>query len=128
MKKYFNKWNKIKKSIDLLQNRPSAYKDGDVWWANIGCNVGVENNGKGDRFLRPVLVLRKINKYSCFIVPISTKIKYGDFYYLLFIKGFRRCLLLNQIKVIDSARLVRHFGQIKNKKLQKVKDKFIEIL
>ena len=52
---------------------------------NIGKNIGYEQNGKGDEFLRPVVVLRKFSNRYFLGVPLSSKEKGGNYFlcYLL---------------------------------------------
>lgn len=113
----FDEWNLLKKKINSGLNRPSIYHEGEIWWANIGFNIGVENNGKGNFFKRPVLVIKRINKYSCFVVPISSKIKNGDFYFQFYFRNRKHTLLLNQIKVLDLSRFINRIGQIRDNNL-----------
>lgn len=47
----------------------------------MGQNIGFEQNGKGDNFVRPVIILKKFNKNMFFGIPLSTQIKDGKFYY-----------------------------------------------
>src|SRR4051812_10972316 len=70
--KEFDKWNEKKKQIVYEKNRP-GYKEGDVWWIHLGLNVGYEMDGKGIRYERPVVVLKKYNEYSFLAVPLSTR-------------------------------------------------------
>ena len=62
MSKY-NKWNNIKKDISNKENN-LIFKNREIFWLQLGCNIGFETNGKGDEFLRPILVLRKFSKDS----------------------------------------------------------------
>ena len=54
-KKFFDEWNVVKKIIDQA---PSVkyFNNREIWFLNLGENIGFEQNGKGDEFLRPVLV------------------------------------------------------------------------
>lgn len=77
--KDFDTWNIQKQKIDRL-NRPLNYKEGEIWWCSLGQNVGKEICGKGDKSRRPVLILKKISKDSCIIVPLTTKIRDNPWY------------------------------------------------
>jgi len=59
--KRFDVWFKIKPHLDDLTTYPK-FQEGDVWWCHIGENVGHEECGKGNKFLRPIIVLKKFNK------------------------------------------------------------------
>lgn len=54
IQKDFEVWTKIKKESHLKENR-ILFKERDVWWCRLGVNIGDEEDGKGDSFLRPVL-------------------------------------------------------------------------
>jgi mRNA interferase MazF len=54
MEKDFDRWNACKKTTQT--HRPPLFSEGQVWWCRLGANVGDEQDGKGESFLRPVLV------------------------------------------------------------------------
>jgi hypothetical protein len=56
--KHFDDWNNIKQAIDNMPARPPV-KKGSIYRCSVGINIGIEYNGKGKKFLRPVLVLKK---------------------------------------------------------------------
>ena len=72
--KDFDSWNTQKKKIDEKQTYPTVNQR-EVWWCSVGLNVGNEENGKGEFFRRPILIIRKFDKYTCLGVPLTTKIK-----------------------------------------------------
>jgi UDP-N-acetylbacillosamine transaminase len=123
----FDIWNEIKKKTHNSEN-PLYFKEGDIWWIKVGKNVGVEIFGKGDNFLRPVFVLKKINKLSCIVVPITRTKRDNRFYCSISFKNKIQHLALNQIKTVDTKRFVKKFGQVSELTLHKVKDYFILII
>ncbi len=123
----FDAWNEIKKKTNISQ-QPLHFKEGDIWWIKIGKNIGVEILGKGENFLRPIFVLRKINKYSCIVVPITKVKKNNMFYYSFYFKNKMQNLAFNQIKTVDTKRFVKKFGQISESTLNKIKEYFISII
>ena len=56
--KDFDSWNRIKKKTHG-SSRVKYPKEGSVWWCKLGLNIGDEEDGKGDYFERPVLILKK---------------------------------------------------------------------
>ena len=46
----------------------------------MGENVGIEINGKGKRFLRPVLILKKLSKNGFLGVPLTSQEHKGNWY------------------------------------------------
>lgn len=77
--------NLVKKNIS--KNSINRVKIATIYWVNVGQNVGGEIYGKGDEFLRLVLVLNTIyikGFISAFVgVPLSsqTKNKSGYLYH-----------------------------------------------
>ena len=111
MNKY-DKWNEVKKRTE--QKEITAYfREREVSWANIGENIGFEQNGKGDDFMRPLLVFRKYsNKLFCGI-PLSTTLRDGSFFFnFQFIEDKNSSALLVQAKTFDVKRLDRKIGMI----------------
>lgn len=53
----------------------------EVWICALGKNLGFEQNGSGEGFSRPALVIKKFNNQMYLAVPLSTKQKNLDFYY-----------------------------------------------
>ena len=47
------------------------FKEGEVWWCSVGLNVGEEEFGKGERFVRPVLIFKKFTQNSFLGIPLT---------------------------------------------------------
>ncbi len=78
----FDTWNYLKKNIDLQEVAPDRFpKESEVWMASLGKNIGYEQNGSGDAFSRPILIVKKFNNHMFWVVPLSTKQKSLDFYF-----------------------------------------------
>ena len=78
----FDQWNELKKTIDAEENDPNKFpKEEEVWMSNLGKNIGFEQNGSGDSFSRPMLIVKKFNNHMFWAVPLSTKQKAFDFYF-----------------------------------------------
>ena len=58
----FGKWMSLKEKVNAKSTNPPFVKEGDIWWINIGQNIGFEICGKGSAFLRPVIILKKLSK------------------------------------------------------------------
>ena len=69
--KRFRAWHKLKYKISHNSDLPLGYKERDIWWLSLGHNVGVEEDGKGEMFNRPVLVVKGFNKDLFWGVPLS---------------------------------------------------------
>jgi hypothetical protein len=85
----------------------------------IGQNIGYETDGKGDGFLRPVLILRKFSRESFLGIPLTTSKKDDMFHYefLLNSNGKINYATLSQVKLFDAKRLHAKLGTISVKDL-----------
>lgn len=109
MQKDFDRWNKAKKNTH--EELPRLYTVREIWWCRIGVNIGSEQDGSGESFLRPVVILRGLGKNTCCVVPLTTstrrhslRIPVGD------VAGKEATALISQIRVIDTRRLVEKVG------------------
>lgn len=113
MQKDFDHWNIEKKKRNAETAQLSFYER-EVWWAHVGVNIGVEIDGKHERYLRPVLVVRKFNKDMALIVPGTAQERPGNKYYFTVAgednKQYIVCL--SQIRAISSKRFFRKIGTI----------------
>ena len=114
-------WFKIKSQISILNKRPFT-NEGEIWWCNLGQNIGDEENGKGDNFMRPVLVLKKFNRNICLCVPLSSQIKENKYYYTIEINQKLQSFLVSQIRTIDTKRFVKKKEQLRNQEFLEVKN------
>ena len=121
MKKDFDKWNTKKKEI---HNQKSAVfcHPREIWWCALGYNVGFEQDGTGKNFDRPIVVIRVFNLNVFFGVALTGNKKTGKYYFPIGnIKGSEASVILSQVRLIDTKRLVRKiavidsntFGQLK---------------
>ena len=108
-RKDFDSWNIFKQT---LEKRGSLlFKRGDIRWCHLGINVGHEQDGGGETFARPVVVYKKINNYTCIIIPLTTrKPRHGEV--SIQINGQTAVFLIHQIRLIDSKRLNIKIGEI----------------
>lgn len=96
-------WHIIKTNLDKTTDREVFFREKEVWWTSIGCNIGFEEDGKGRDFLRPVLVLYKFNSMFFYGVSLSTTKKTGKYY--LYLEGRKDTALLSQMRALDAHRL-----------------------
>lgn len=73
--KRFLEWIGIKEKLDSNDFRPPLINEGDLWWCAVGENIGVEMSGKGKDFTRPVIVLKKLDRFAFFGIPTTTNAK-----------------------------------------------------
>ena len=125
MQKDFDGWNKLKKEIDAREEDSRLFfKDGEVWWVSLGVNIGFEINGKDEQFMRPVIVLKKYNKFSFLALPLTTAKKENK--YSMFvgnIDGKDAYTNFSQLRNIDSKRLINKVAHIEEDLLKKIREK-----
>lgn len=112
MIKRFLEWIDIKiKTHNTLRNPPLT-REGDIWWAKIGDNIGQEINGKGDNFVRPICIYKKLSHTLYMVIPMTSKYKIGSWYISIYQKNKKVTLCLHQMRVIDYKRLMNKIGEI----------------
>lgn len=116
----FDSWNTVKKGINREARLP-IYKQGDIWWASVGQNVGSESFGKHELYMRPVLVLKKLSAYMCIAVPLSTQPKSGSWFVEITIRGEKQYALIYQTKAMSVYRFQNRIAQLDETDMQKVK-------
>ncbi|MEI6728770.1 MAG: type II toxin-antitoxin system PemK/MazF family toxin [bacterium] len=119
MLKNFISWIKIKFNIHTHEKRP-YFNEREVWWSSFGQNIGDEENGKGDNFMRPVVVIRKFNRNICLVVPTSSILKDNKFYYEIEYKNQKYSALLSHLRTIDVKRLRRRITRLDSKEFERL--------
>lgn len=62
-------------------------KEKDIRYAQLGINIGNEEDGKGEYFKRPVLVVKKFGNMFL-VIPMTTGGKNSKFYHTLPLQYF----------------------------------------
>ncbi len=131
MSKEFDKWNEVKKEINKT-DYDVGFKDRDIFYMKMGQNVGFEQNGKGDEFVRPVIVLKRFNSKMFFGIPLSTKVKEGIFYHSFsFIKkdkSMKNTALLSQMRIFSTNRLLNKIGVVNQEDFKHIKHKLKDLI
>ncbi|MFA4975241.1 MAG: type II toxin-antitoxin system PemK/MazF family toxin [Candidatus Paceibacterota bacterium] len=137
----FVKWVKVKVRIHIADNLNLSYKQRDIWWANVGLNVGSEQNGKDEEFQRPVLVLRKFGQHIFWAIPLTSQkkdnkyhieIKYKEYYENivgeLISEDKEGRIILNQLKTMSSKRLIRKIGVMSEEDFNVIREKIKNVI
>jgi mRNA interferase MazF len=108
--------------------RPGFYER-EVWFCVVGENIGYEQDGRGPRFLRPVIVIKKFNNEVLWVLPLTTKEKTGKYYYS-FKLGEKAVstAILSQLKLIDAKRLEYKIGNLTQSDFKSLKSKLTQLL
>ena len=89
-----------------------------------------EINGKGDKFARPVIILKKVNRFSFAAIPLTTKDhtdKFPDWYIYFRFQGKDEYAMINQIENMSVFRLCRKMGQIDDLDIERIKTAFKKV-
>ena len=118
--KDFDKWNELKKKLHL-RNEEVLFHEREIWWCSVGINIGFEEDGKNKLFERPVLIIKKFNKFVLWVLPLTRSKKSGGYYYKI-AQGDEddSVIILSQLRLISSKRLLRKMRMI-------TKQEFVEI-
>lgn len=121
MYKDFDNWNLDKKNINC-RDYNKLYKKRDVWWCNLGVNIGYEQDGTGSNYDRPVLILKDFNDKVCLVLPLTTSNK-NNMYYIDIghINGEKSKAIISQIRLIDTKRLVNKIGVVDKYHFNKIR-------
>lgn len=124
----FNNWNEKKKKAHNDKQRPFFHEQ-EVWFCSLGANIGFEQDGRGDDFLRPVLILKKFNNEIFWALPMTKNAKKGKYYHIISIDGREpSALILSQIRLIDAKRLAYKIGLVEMQDFVAVKEKIKQLL
>ena len=107
MKKDYQEWHKKKKYIE--NDRPRVFfAEREVWFCYVGENIGFEQDGKGEWYARPCVIMRGFGPDACLVIPLTTsprehalRVPVGS------VEGFQARANLSQIRVVDTRRLTR---------------------
>jgi mRNA interferase MazF len=117
METYFDEWNEVKKELSIKE-RKLGIKQREIFWANIGQNIGFEQNGKGKNFARPIIVIRKLTKDLFLGIPTTTTLREDNDYFHKFKYTTSNnevlvvSALILQVKVFSIKRIMNKIGMI----------------
>lgn len=125
--KEFKEWGELKPQIHGAKKNVYFHQR-EIWYVALGENIGFEQNGKGEKFKRPVIILKKFNKHCFLAVPLTTQKKEGKYYFQISeIKGKQNYAILSQIRLISSKRLITKIGMIPQTEFKNLKQKITEV-
>jgi mRNA interferase MazF len=105
--KDFDSWNMLKKQLHIADKIPE-FKEREVWWCSLGANLGYEEDGKNKNFERPILIIRKFNRWLFVGLPLTSQSKNNIFHYNLPVyNGIKSAIILSQARALSAKRLIR---------------------
>ena len=118
--KDFLKWFTLKKTAHEAEGS-ALFHEREVWWCMLGANVGYEIDGRGETFERPIIIVKKFNLDTCFIVPLTAKPKSGKYYFPVGnVSGREAVAVLSQLRLIDRKRLTQKVGTLSKPEFKKL--------
>ncbi len=137
--KKFTTWIKLKVRLNMKEEDTlPTFREGEVWWASIGMNIGYEQYGKHANFERPILILRKFNKHMFLAIPMTSKDKDTPYHIkfdyrkyakerdsdgnLLYVEH-RGIIVMSQLKNMSTKRLLRKVGVVNKADLGQIRDR-----
>ena len=127
MEKDFKKWHVKKSRVDKIEKRP-FFHEREIWFCHLGANVGFEEDGKGEEFLRPAVVIRKFNKEICWVVPLTKTDKNTKYYFRFSFDQEISVAILSQIRLLDARRFSHKIGGISEADFKTLKQKLKALL
>jgi mRNA interferase MazF len=126
-KKEYKIWGNY---ADLLNSTDfeGFFYEREVWWCVLGVNIGSEQDGTGENFERPVLIIKKIRKDLAFIAPLTTKISDYPNRINTSCTGVNSQILMDQIRVVSSKRFMRKIAFLKKSTFQEVLLDFVRLI
>ena len=109
MEKDFTNWHELKTNLQKWESGP-YFSEREIWLCSVGLNLGHEEDGKGDRFLRPVIIFKKFTPDVFWAIPLTSSKNTGLYYYQFNLKNRNETAILFQIRLLDRRRLLRRMA------------------
>ena len=123
----FDNWNEVKKKAHK-ERTYRGFKEREIFYAKLGQNIGYEQNGIGDEFIRPIVILKKFNHSLFYAIPLSTTKKRNHYYFEFeFKKGVKSVAILSQVRNLDAKRLLNKIGMMNKDDFEVLKSKIREV-
>jgi pseudaminic acid cytidylyltransferase len=119
-------WSDLKRTLSTKV--PMQFNVRDILFISMGQNIGYEQYGKGDDFLRPVVVIKKFNKHLFLGVPLSSVEKNGYLFHAIHFKNRTNTGLLLQTKTFDSKRIKYKLATLSSNEFDKLVERFCEVV
>lgn len=124
----YNNWNEEKKSISKNETL-IKFQQYQIIFMKVGANIGFEQDGKGEDYLRPVLVYKKFNNRVFLGVPLTSKEKNDKFHFEFEYKKDKKSFaILSQIKLFDIKRAKYYDGKISKNQFIKLQEKLLDLI
>jgi len=124
----YDRWSNIKQKLNKRKHN-FYIKQGEIYFLSIGQNIGYETYGKDELFLRPVLIFKKLNRYTFIGIPLTSKQKSGDhFFSFQYKKDTISTAQISQMRMFDIKRIEYRSGRISTMDFENLKNKVAKLL
>jgi mRNA interferase MazF len=120
-------WSYTKYIINTKDNSASV-RERQIYWCSLGYNVGHEENGKGFKHRRPVLVFKKFNERLFWGIPMTTKIKDNIYYTKVKVGDLEQSAMISQMRIMDANRIIEPMERMSETEFKKVKESIKNIV
>ena len=118
--------NEYKKRVDAGKAR--LYTVREVWWCRLGVNVGTEQDGKGEKYVRPCVIIGPFGKDACLVVPLTTSAREHPLRVEVgLVQGSPAKANISQLRVIDTRRLLKKIGFLYKQEFEELKKRLREL-
>ena len=129
MQKDFDSWNNRKKHIDAQVDYLPLYYEREIRWCKLGVNIGFEQDGTGEEYSRPVLILKGFSRNVCVVLRLTTSKKKGRYYLPIGkIDDKEASVIISQVRLIDTKRLDKHITALNKKKFEVIRKAVKDLL
>lgn len=119
-------WNEVKINLNLHAGRQDI-REGEIYWAGVGQNIGEEMYGKGDSYTRPVLVFKKLSRFRFMGVPLTSQEHEGSWYVPFMHDDKKQVAVIGQARVMSTKRLFKMIGEIDDTDMKRIEEGFKDL-
>lgn len=127
MENEFLEWMELKDKIHK-GGAITKFSEGQIWWAAIGKNVGVEINGKHEDYSRPVVIFKKLSSLCFLAIPLTSQPHSGTWYTEFNFRGKQEFAVLSQVRMLGVSRLYNRMGKLSAGDFKKIKAGFKKLI
>lgn len=124
--KNYRKWMGKKSTINNYRIVRS-FREGDIWWAAVGENVGVEIDGKNEDYSRPVVILKKHSNLFFTAIPLTSKLHGGSWYIPFEFQKRPEIAVIVQSRTMDASRLYRRMGKLSKRDYDRILNAYLAL-
>ena len=99
--------------------QPRLYTVREIWWCQLGVNIGTELDGHGKRFLRPGVIVRSFGPDACLVVPLTKSLRQHPLRVPVGkVQNNEARANISQMRIVDTRRLVEKIGFLEKETFQ----------